>query len=39
MSYLDLQQVRQLPGLVMSLAASCVCQENNRQQEVVVFVH
>lgn len=39
MSYLDAQQARQLCGLVMSLAASCVCEENNRQQEVVVFVH
>lgn len=39
MSYLDVQQVRQLCGLLMSLAASCICDENNRQQEVVVLVH
>ena len=38
-SYLDVQQARQLRGLVMSLAASRICDENNRQQEVVVFVH
>lgn len=38
-SYLDLQQLRQLCGLLMSLAASCISHENNRKQEVVVFVH
>lgn len=39
MSYLDVQQVRQLCGLLMSLAASCIRDENNRQQEVLVLVH
>lgn len=38
LSYLDLQQVRQLLGLVMSLTASCVGDEDDRKQEVVVLV-
>lgn len=36
--YLDVQQVRQLLGLVMSLTTSCVGDKNNRKQEVVVLV-
>lgn len=39
LSYLDVQQVRQLLGLVLSLTASCIGDENHRKPEVVVPVH
>ena len=39
LSYLDLQQVRQLLGLLMPLTASCIGDKHHRKQEVVVLVH
>lgn len=38
LSYLDVQQVRQLLGLVMSVTASCVCDKYHRKQKVVVSI-
>lgn len=38
-AYLDVQQVRQLLGFLVPLTASCVGDEHNRKQEVVVPVH
>lgn len=37
-SYLDVQQVRQLLGFVVSLAASCIGDEDSGKKEVVVTV-
>lgn len=36
--YLDLQEARKLLGLMMSLAASCIGDKDNREEEVVVLV-
>ena len=38
LSYLDIQQMRQLLGLVMSLTTSCIGDKYNRKQEVLVLV-
>lgn len=38
LSYLDLQQARQLLGLMMSLTASSIGDKDHRKQEVVVLV-